>query len=216
VIVESEASVADGNWLVRNLQRHQDQINGLLERIGFDTRDWARVVMNDICAEWLRALHPDQLDALEISAGKFWRTLGFKSFTEANYPEYDVCADTLDERFDVIIADQIFEHLLLPGRAAQHVYEMLNPGGYFLISTPFLIRVHLAPLDCSRWTETGIRQLLVEAGFESDDIRTGSWGNRACVKANFRNFPPRGWTRSLKNEPEFPVTVWALAQKPPV
>ena len=152
--------MAGGNWLERHLQKHQAQINSLLERIGYDTRDWARVVMNDVCAEWLRELHPDQLDALEISAGTFWRTLGFKSFTEANYPEYDVCACPLDESFDVIIADQIFEHLLTPHQAARHVHQMLNPGGYFLISTPFMIRVHLAPVDCSRWTETGMRQLL--------------------------------------------------------
>ncbi len=207
--------MAGGNWLESYAQRHQAQINSLLERVGYDTRDWARVVMNETCAEWLRELHPELLDALEISAGTFWRNLGFKSFTEANYPEYDVCAGALEKRFDLIIADQIFEHLLSPRHAAQHVYQMLNPGGHFLVSTPFMIRVHLAPVDCSRWTETGMRQLLAEAGFDPGDIRTGSWGNRACVKANFRRFPPRGWIRSLANEPEFPVTVWALAQKAP-
>jgi hypothetical protein len=97
--------MAGGNWL----QRHEVQIKSVLDRVGYDYRDWARVVMNDTCAEWLRELHPDQLDALEISASTYWQTsnfwqaLGFKSFTQANYPEYDVCTGPLDKRFDVII-----------------------------------------------------------------------------------------------------------------
>jgi SAM-dependent methyltransferase len=205
--------VADGSRREQFLQRHEDQIKRGLERVGYDTRDWGRVVMNDTCAEWLRELQPDQLDALEVSAGDFWQTLGFRTFTESNYPAYDVCAGPLQDRFDIIIADQVFEHLLWPYRAARHVHQMLNPGGYFLVTTPFLVRVHLAPYDCSRWTETGMRHLLAEAGFDLEDIRTGSWGNRACAKLNFRKFSPRGWTRSLKNEPDFPVAVWALARK---
>jgi hypothetical protein len=60
-----------------------------------------------------------------------------------------------------------------------------------------------------------MKYLLAEAGFPMEKIVTGSWGNRACVKANLRSFP--GWARrgfgSLKNEPDYPVVVWALAQK---
>jgi hypothetical protein len=37
--------------------------------------------------------------------------------------------------------------------------------------------------------------------------------HRACVKANFNEWPPPGWFRSLENEPQFPVTVWASARK---
>ena len=41
-------------------------------------------------------------------------------------------------------------------------------------------------------------------------------GNRACLKANLMRWPKRGFTGSLENEPDFPVMVWAFAQKAPL
>lgn len=195
------------------LLTHENRIKDWLLAIGYDHRHWTRPVMYERCAEMLRALDPPHLDALEISAGKFFQTLGFRSFTEANYPEFDICKDVLDRQFDVIVADQVFEHLLWPYRAARNVHSMLQPGGHFLVTTPFLIRVHAIPYDCTRWTETGIKHFLIECGFSEDGIVTGSWGNRACVKANFGKWARRGWLGSLSNEPNFPVVVWALAKK---
>jgi hypothetical protein len=114
----------------------------------------------------------------------------------------------------LIIAEQVFEHLLWPYRAGKNVHRMLNQGGYFLITTPFLVRIHSGPTDCSRWTETGIRYFLAECGFSLERIQTGSWGNRACVRANFSQWSRyRRLVHSLRNEPSFPVVVWALAQK---
>jgi SAM-dependent methyltransferase len=197
------------------LQRNETGIKRLLEAVGYDHRHWTRPVMYERCGKLLRALHPEQLDALEISAGKFFQTLGFRSFTEANYPAFDICKDVSAARYDVIIADQVWEHLLWPYRATRHVHQMLRPGGYFLVTAPFLIRVHAIPHDCTRWTETGLKHLLMEAGFPEDGIHTDSWGNRACVKANFSRWARRGWFGSLRNEPDFPVVVWALARKAP-
>jgi hypothetical protein len=37
--------------------------------------------------------------------------------------------------------------------------------------------------------------------------------NRTCVKTIFNTWAPRGWFRLLKNEPHFPVRVWALTRK---
>lgn len=193
---------------------HKEAIKSLLTRIGYDYRHWTRPVMYDECTRWLEELEPQSIDALEISAGQQWQTLNFRSFREANYPEFDICADILEDKFDLIIADQVWEHLLWPHRATKNVYEMLRPGGYFLVTTPFLIRVHAIPHDCTRWTENGMKHFLAECGFPIEDIRTDSWGNRACVKANFSRWARRGWFGSLKNEPDFPVSVWALARKP--
>jgi hypothetical protein len=46
------------------------------------------------------------LNDLEVSARKKWQELPFKSFRSVHYSEFDVCKDTLPERFDLIIADQ--------------------------------------------------------------------------------------------------------------
>jgi SAM-dependent methyltransferase len=153
------------------------------------------------------------MDALELS-GRTWQTHPFRSYRAIDYPEYDVCLDPLPDRFDFIVAEQVFEHLLWPYRAGRNVEAMLRPGGYFLITTPFLFPVHPSPFDCSRWTETGMRYFLAECGFPLDAIVTGSWGNRACVAAYMKGRAPyRAWKHSLRNEPYNPVMVWALARK---
>ena len=182
----------------------------------YDYGQWARTVMNRECFKLLEELEPSKLNALEIS-GHQWEKLGFRSYTQMHYPEFDICKERLPQSFDVIIADQVFEHLLWPYRAGKNVYDMLESGGYFLITTPFLIRLHNVPVDCSRWTETGIKYLLAECGFPLDRIKTSSWGNRRCVKANLKTWPkrwaPYGWYKPLHNEQKYPIVVWALAQK---
>lgn len=188
-------------------------VTRLARTMGYDLRHLGRVVYQDQCRQWLSELRPERLDVLEVSAGAAWRDMGFHSYTEMNYPEHDICANWLDRQFDLIIADQVFEHLLWPGRACANVFAMLRPGGHFLIMTPFLVRIHEVPVDCTRWTETGIRYFLAEAGFELDGIRSGAWGNRAALKANLVTWARVGWRRRFPNEASFPLSVWALARK---
>ncbi len=182
--------------------------------LGATCEQWARVVMNRETKKIVRGLQPGRLKVLELSGSNWGNWESFKEYKTAHYPDFDICAVSLDEPFDLIIAEQVFEHVLWPYRAGKNVYQMLNPGGHFLITTPFLIRVHNCPTDCSRWTETGIKYFLAECGFNLERIRTASWGNRACIRANyFRWVLYRPLFHSLRNEPDFPVVVWALAQK---
>ena len=198
----------------RSAQRRREALKYLLNRIGFDTTDWIRVVMYEEAFRFIQSLGPEHLDVLEISAGPQWRRqFDFRSFTETQFPEFDICAQRLDRQFDLIIADQIFEHLPWPHRAGRNVFAMLRPGGWFVVATPFLVRVHNVPIDCYRWTERGLSYLLQDCGFAEPDIRTGSWGNRACVWANFRKWRTYGWYRPLSNEPNFPAIVWAFAHR---
>jgi hypothetical protein len=170
--------------------------------------------MNRETQRLMAAVKPERYDALEIS-GEGWRDFGFRSYRAVHYPEYDVCEGPLPDKFGVIIAEQVFEHLLWPYRAGRHVFEMLAPGGYFLVTTPFLFLVHGAPLDCSRWTEVGLKHFLAECGFPLESCVAGSWGNRACVKRYLKwGIRYRKWFHSLKNEPSYPIVVWALARKP--
>ena len=147
--------------------------------------------------------------------GNTWSRFGFGSYRCTSYPDYDVCSAPLEiEGFDLVIAEQVLEHVRLPSHAVSNVHQMLKRGGWFLVSTPFLLRVHAIPDDYNRWTEQGLKQLLIDGGFEPDAIETGSWGNRACVRANFKTFPAwiPGW-HSLRNEALFPVVVWAFAKR---
>ena len=117
-----------------------------------------RVVLERETKKLVSELPTGGMDALEIS-GDRWARHGFRSYVSAKYPKYDVCKEPLPSSFDIIIAEQVFEHLLWPHRAAKNVYAMLRPGGYFLVTAPFLQKIHEYPVDCSRWTETGLKYL---------------------------------------------------------
>jgi SAM-dependent methyltransferase len=189
------------------------RLRALFNRIGYDTADWMRIVMYRRCFEFVHGLRPERLDVLEISAGPQWaREFTFRSYTPTRYPEFDICAETLPARFDLIIADQLFEHLRWPYRAGRNVLAMLKPDGVFLITVPFLVRVHASPIDCTRWTEEGLYYFLQECGFHAAAIAVDSWGNRACLKANLLAWRKRGPFSSLENEPDYPLVVWAFAR----
>jgi len=178
---------------------------------------WCRVVMNREIARFIKSLDCPQIDALEISGAGSQDQYNFRSYKATHYPDYDVCDEPLArEKFDLVIAEQVFEHITRPDRAALNIYQMLRPGGIFVISTPFLLKIHPVPLDLYRWTEQGMRQLLEVAGFHV--LATSSWGNLSCLLADMT--PNPHWTlydpsrHSLHNEPLFPIVIWAFAQRP--
>lgn len=185
----------------------------LSAKVGYDITHVTRTVAYNQITERLKSRGMEKLDAMEVSGGKYWKSLPFKTYKNFSYPDYDICKDSLDATFDVIIADNIFEHLKYPGRAAKNVHKMLREGGLFVNITPFLIRHHPAPLDCTRWTSDGMRWFLEEAGFNPDRIQTFSWGNRRAVVSNLRRWSRTGFKRRFPNDERFPVTVWALAEK---
>lgn len=182
--------------------------------VGYDKTHITRTVAYREIDALLDTLGCENLDALEIAAGWKWRERRWRSYTEMNWPDYDICEHVLDRQFDIAIADNVWEHLLHPWRAANHVLQMLKPGGMFINVTPFMIRYHPIPTDCTRWTELGMRHFLGDVGFDPDSVTTGSWGNAAAVKANMHRWSRTGWRRALPNDPDFPVTVWAVARKP--
>ena len=179
----------------------------------FWSPQWIRFEMNRHCRKLVESLNPADLSVLEISGGEWRELYKFKKYRMVDYPAYDLCANPLDETFDLIIAEQVFEHLLWPYRAGRNAYAMLKSGGHFLVSTPFLVKIHAHPVDCSRWTPLGMKYFLAECGFALENVQTFSWGNRKCIQANWNKWPAyRPW-HSLRNEPDFPISVWALAKK---
>lgn len=175
---------------------------------------WIRQVLNRETEKWIAELGPEKLDVFEVSGDDWQDKLPFKSHKFAFYPEYDVCERPYEGQYDLVVAEQVFEHLLWPYRAARNVLQMLRPGGYFLVTTPFLVRVHAYPNDCTRWTPQGMKHFLAEAGFPIEGIRVDAWGNRKCAVTNFTRWQIyQPWRHSLVNEPDYPVVVWALARK---
>jgi SAM-dependent methyltransferase len=177
---------------------------------------WQRVVMNQAVDAHIASLDPATRSAAEISgdthADKPWR-----EHTSLNFPEFDLCAPIVDRgTFEVVICEQVLEHVVDPWAAAANLRRLTAPGGHLIVSTPFLIKVHEFPLfgleDYWRFTPRGLRALLESAGLEVDDVRT--WGNRPCVMGNLRRWSAyRPW-HPLNNDPEVAVQVWAFAHNP--
>src|SRR5262249_25394392 len=138
-----ELVYAAGRALPKSLR-----IKDIAVRMGFNTTDWVRVVMYQECNAFIESIEPETIDVLEISGGGVggnsqWRQrFKFGSYTSTSFPDFDICAGVVDRQFDLIIADQVFEHLAWPMRAGRNVYTMLRRGGYFFFATPFLIRIH--------------------------------------------------------------------------
>ena len=108
--------------------------------VGYTQIPWTRVVMNRETLAWVRQLDTGRMDALEIS-GDYWKNkVPLRTYRTAWYPEYDVCDKPLPEQFDLVFAEQVFEHLLHPARAARNAFHMLRAGGYVLVTAPFLFR----------------------------------------------------------------------------
>ena len=192
----------------------------LRQALGKERIQWSRVVMDRETRRLVSALPYYELDALEIS-GDDWSKFGFHSYRHLNYPEYDICSGPAGEGIcDLVILEQVLEHVRRPATAIRNAFIMLRPGGRALVTTPFMVKFHAYPGvygDYYRWTEDGMRVFLEDAGLV--DVVTGSWGNRKCLRADAKKHGLE-WTdynpllHSLKNEPEWPISIWAMAQKP--
>jgi hypothetical protein len=85
-----------------------------------------------------------------------------------------------------------------------------------IVSTHFLIRVQELALFLMRhywrFTPRALEILMEPAGIEV--VAIGTWGNRQCVIGNFKRLSSYMTRHSLRNEPDFPVQVWAFARSP--
>lgn len=183
-------------------------------------RSLNRVVMQKASRDWITSLGPEGLDVLELS-GKWGETFPFRSYTALNRWKFDPCKgpmlgeDGKVTRFDLILANQVWEHLDRPYAATRSIYRMLRKDGWFWVAVPFFAPFHGAPVDCSRWTARGLKNLLVEAGFQEDRVQSFQWGNRHVAQRNLEvPWPPAlRDDDDLTNDPDFPVVTWAMAQK---
>lgn len=172
---------------------------------------WMRVVMNIDIDEFVHSLEPSKLDALEISGNEYSK-YRWKSYINYTYPDFDL-TDPKSEvgEFDVVICEQVLEHVTQPFIAAQTLYKLVKPGGTLIVNTPFLIKLHGMPDDYWRFTPSGMRVLLENSGFT--DVAVHSWGNKKCVKSNLGWWQSFRFYHSLKNQESVPVMIWAFAVK---
>jgi SAM-dependent methyltransferase len=180
-----------------------------------------RIAMGKSSRRMITALKPRNLDVAEVS-GKWGEMFDFHSYRQFRYPEFDVCAGPFTDqagkirKFDLILANQVWEHLDRPYAATKNVRRMLKKGGHFWLAVPFFIPFHAAPADCSRWSARGLKNLLIECGFDPDHIRAEQWGNRNAARRNMEDIWPPEYDPardSMQDDPAMPICAWAIAQR---
>jgi SAM-dependent methyltransferase len=90
-----------------------------------------------------------------------------------------------DGSVDVVVCNQVLEHVQDAGRSVAEAFRVLRPGGWYVGSVPHVSPVHLEPYDFRRFTDLGLTQILTGGGFA--DVRvegnTGAFGAAALLLA---------------------------------
>jgi SAM-dependent methyltransferase len=75
------------------------------------------------------------------------------------------------ESFDHVVSFQVLEHHRKPEIMISEMERVLRPGGYILLSFPFIYALHEQPHDYQRFTEYKIRELFKENNCEVAQIK---------------------------------------------
>jgi SAM-dependent methyltransferase len=71
-----------------------------------------------------------------------------------------------DNDFDVILCNQVLEHVFNPADFLNEIYRVLKPGGKLLLSVPFVWDEHEQPWDYARYSSFGLVVLLQRSGLK--------------------------------------------------
>ena len=117
-------------------------------------------------------------------------------------------------QYDCIILTQVLQHIFDVKKAIQNLYQALKPGGYMLITVPFVMKYHQEPMDCWRFTVQSIEMLLSESTGEKP-TKVCSFGNLltsiAFLKALGTNDIPKKMLDY--DDLHYPVSICAILKK---
>lgn len=71
-----------------------------------------------------------------------------------------------DKTFDILLCNQVLEHVFNPDIFLQEINRVLKPNGKLLLTIPFVWDEHEQPFDYARYSSFGLKFLLEKAGFE--------------------------------------------------
>jgi SAM-dependent methyltransferase len=105
-------------------------------------------------------------------------------------------------RFSAVLCSEVLEHVARPWLALPELRRVLRPGGWLVVTTLFAFPEHGFPNDYYRYTDSGLKLLLKDAGFANvlteyageTTMRLNDHGEAGCV------------TRTL------PIHTFAIAQ----
>ena len=108
-----------------------------------------------------------------------------------------------DASFDTILCTEVLEHTRLPQLAMQEFSRLLKPGGYLLLSMPFIYPIHEAPHDYQRFTKYGLQAIYEQVNLKPIYIhaKAGAVATLICLWAILMTKVINGISKGLKLSP---------------
>jgi SAM-dependent methyltransferase len=92
------------------------------------------------------------------------------------YPEVDIVCDLTQvnpfrpQSFDAILLMNVVEHVYDTRALLRPLVEMLKPGGVILVTIPFMVKIHQAPVDFVRYTHFALKRLGEDYGLRVENL----------------------------------------------
>ena len=77
-------------------------------------------------------------------------------------------------RFSAVLCSEVLEHVARPWKALPELRRVIRPGGWIVVTTLTSFPIHGFPDDFYRYTPSGLKLLLEDAGFT--DVHTENAG----------------------------------------
>lgn len=84
--------------------------------------------------------------------------------------DYDSKTTLPDNYCDIILSNQVLEHVDSPAGYLQEAYRILKPGGSMIITTHGYWYYHPTPNDYWRWTSAGLQKTIKKENFQIESF----------------------------------------------
>lgn len=181
-----------------------------------------RFVMYNSIEKWIKKYCPagEVLLVSERNEHSIRKMLGNKChFTATNFPETDIMnlSKFGKNKFDIVVTDQVLEHVPNPFDAIKQISSVLKIGGIAINTSCSFNPIHDS-VDYFRFTPLGFNE--IHKNF-SEILLLDSWGNKKTIgrfvftdyiSFNVKKYP---WEKYLatNNNPMWPWSVWCIARK---
>lgn len=204
-----------------------DLIYNFRRRLGYSDSNGrrfstTRFVMYNSIENWIKENQPkgDVLLVSEKNEHSIRKMLGEKChFTVTQFPETDIMdlSKLGKNKFDVVVTDQVLEHVPNPFEALKQIYMVLKPGGVAINTSCSFNPVHDS-VDYFRFMPLGFKE--IHRVFRKI-LLLDAWGNKKSIARFVQsgnmsfNVPGNPFEKRIvnKNEEKWPWSVWCIAIK---
>jgi SAM-dependent methyltransferase len=147
-----------------------------------------------------------------------YESADFCQVENAPYGEIDYVCDLAAipvgcDRYDLVICNQVLEHVPEPEAVLRELFRVLKPNGKLWLSAPLFFEEHGKPYDFYRYTQFGYRYLFEKVGFEISQIEWlegyyGTLSYQLATAAKSLPLHPKSYGGGLKGWLGT-ATVWA-------